>query len=126
MSQNTEIGQTVGKGGVIPIGGIHVRAENTGIPVAGVSGHNGNQNKVGAAQGARGAQFNGVEIQPHHPKPQLSHWIILSIHDIIWSTFSFISSKFDKKSLSDLVVSSRSGIPSKSVSKFISSNASFA
>ncbi len=86
---------------------IHVKAEKTGSHSSIFNPSQiGAQNKVGSQPGAKGAQLSGVAIQPPQPKPQLSHWIILSTHVTTWSIFSFISSRFDNKSLSEFVSSS--------------------
>jgi hypothetical protein len=69
-----DIGQTVGNGGIGGAGGVQVSAENIGIPSQTVKpSHIGIPNNVGSHPGARGAQFNGVAIQPDPPNQQLNH-----------------------------------------------------
>jgi hypothetical protein len=107
--------------------GIQVIAEKTGSHSSILNQSQiGAQNKVGSPQGANGAQFNGVAIHHPHQNPQLNHCTILSTQTITSSIFSLISSKFDNKSLDESVISSESGIPSLSESRFISSFAFFA
>lgn len=63
-------------------------ALNTGRPVLGVRGPRGTPNTTGAEPGARGAQFMGSDKHDPPPKPHPSPCTIVSIDELILSTFS--------------------------------------
>jgi hypothetical protein len=81
---------------------IQVNAEKIGIHSQTFNqSHIGIPNKVGSCQGARGAQFRGVVIHHHQPKPQLKDFIKSSIFFVSLSTFSLnLSNSLPKLSLS--------------------------
>ena len=100
---------------------IPVSQERIGIPSSTLSPSPiGIPKSVGSHHGASGAQFRGVAIQLHPPKPQLSHSMTVSSSSEISSTVSFSSFIVQNISASPSCmfgsISSLSGIPSLSLS----------